>query len=93
VLTARADVVRSLPPTPELLEAQAAYARGEPRTPDRAGELQDEAVANVLTDGEMRRPPFGSRSPTVVTSSADDDLDAFPLETRLRGAVPRAVGA
>jgi 5-methyltetrahydropteroyltriglutamate--homocysteine methyltransferase len=87
VLEARSDVVGSLLRPRELLDAQAAHARGElsrtelERAEDSAVDgalaLQEAAGLDVVTDGEMRRLSFQSQLPAAVEGFGDWDLDAF----------------
>ncbi len=87
MIQSHTDVVGSLLRPPELLEAQARFARGELTIPefkrvedqavDQALLLQEECGVDVVTDGEMRRVSFQSQLPAAVEGFGEWDLDAF----------------
>ena len=87
MLLARTDVVGSLLRPPELIEAQEGHAQGEidgdelRRAEDAAVDgaiaIQEKAVLEVVTDGEMRRLSFQSQMTAAVEGFGDWDLDAF----------------
>ncbi len=72
MISSHTDVVGSLLRPPELLQARQALAAGrlghaefkaiEDRAEDEAITLQEQAGVGVVTDGEMRRLSFQSKS-------------------------------
>jgi len=87
LITAHTDVVGSLLRPPELLSAREDLAAGritpetfkeiEDRAVDWAVQLQEDAGAEIVTDGEMRRLSFQSQMTEAVEGFGSWDIDAF----------------